>query len=292
MARASELRASWVDELLGRVEEAPLVERLDGLTTEAVQPLLSALGDRWKDLLHGRFLGHALHPVLSDLPIGFWTASVLADVLGMERTAGVMSAAGVAAAVPTALSGATDWSTTYGRDRRLGVVHGLLNTAGLGLQAMSLVSRIGGRSRAARTLSMAGWAVSGLSAYLGGELTFGRGVMVDHTAWITGPAEWTPVLPEAELADRTVQRVEVDGRGVLLYREAGEIHALEDTCTHAGCSLSGGEVESGVVTCPCHGSRFCLADGSVVRSPATHPQPRLMVRIHNGTIEVRGPDES
>jgi nitrite reductase/ring-hydroxylating ferredoxin subunit len=292
MPSPSDLRSSRLEHLMGMVQDAPLVGRLEQLATEATRPLLSLLGSQGRDVLHGRYLGHALHPALTDLPIGFWTASVLADRFEMDRAAGLMSAAGCISAVPAALSGITDWSVSDGRDRRLALVHGLLNTAGLGLQLLSLAVRVGGRRRAGRRLSVAGWAVSGLSAYIGGELAFGRGLMVDHTAWISGPEKWTPVLPDDELPQGGTRCVEVDGRRLLLHREGGQVRALEDACSHAGGPLSEGEIEAGVVTCPWHGSQFRVADGSVAGGPATHPQPRLQVRTRNGKIEVRGAERS
>ena len=130
--------------------------------------------------------------------------------------------------------------------------------------------------------------MSSAAAYLGGELVFGRGLMVDHTAWQAGPADWTPVLDDVALPDSTTRSVEVDGRRVLLARVGGRLSAIEEACSHAGGPLSEGTVEDGVVECPWHGSRFCLADGSLVRGPATFPQLRLETRVAGGRIEVRG----
>ena len=95
-------------------------------------------------------------------------------------------------------------------------------------------------------------------------------------------------MDEAQLPDGGTVGAVVDGRRVLLHRAGDEVHALDDTCSHAGGVLSRGEVEGCVVTCPLHGARFDLTDGHVVRGPAHHPQPVLPARVRNGWIEVRG----
>lgn len=288
-ARPYTMESSWPARLVGPLEEQTWLDKVGDQVMRLLDPLLKhERAPLVMDFLHGRWLGHALHPVLSDLPIGFWTASLLLDAFGASTSAGLVNAAGSAAAVATAASGVADWTATDGRERRLGLLHGLLNVAGLSLQLMSLGARIRFDRGAAVRLSAAGWTVSTLAAYLGGELVFGRGQMVSHDAWTAGPAVWTPVLPAAELADGQARGVEVAGRTVLVYREAGRVHAMEDACSHAGGPLHEGEIRDGLVTCPWHGSRFRLSDGSVRRGPATFPQLRLQARERAGQIEVRG----
>jgi nitrite reductase/ring-hydroxylating ferredoxin subunit len=153
---------------------------------------------------------------------------------------------------------------------------------------LSLSARLRRRKKSAMALSALGLSVSTLAAYLGGELVFGRGWMVNHDAWVSGPEDWTPVGAEGELNEGFIRRADVEGRGILLYKESGRIYAIEETCTHAGGPLSEGEVHDGVVTCPWHGSRFRLMDGAVCRGPATFSQPRLQTRIKGGQVEVRG----
>jgi nitrite reductase/ring-hydroxylating ferredoxin subunit/uncharacterized membrane protein len=283
------MESSWSAELIGPLEEQPWLDQVADYVMELAKPLLELPeAERVMDFLHGRWLGHALHPVLTDLPIGMWSGSLLLDVVGAHKSAGVLSAAGSAGAVGAVASGFADWSDTVGRDRRLGILHGLLNTAGLGLHMLSLSSRLRRRKKSAMALSALGLSVSSVAAYLGGELVFGRGWMVNHDAWVSGPEDWTPVAGEGELSEGSIRRAEVQGRGILLYKESGRIHAIEETCTHAGGPLSEGEVHDGVVTCPWHGSRFRLSDGAVCRGPATFSQPRLQTRIRSGQVEVRG----
>lgn len=287
--RLSTLENSWSSRVTGMFEDAGWLEGASETLMGWLQPLLSAPGaDRFKDLLHGRWLGHALHPVLTDAPIGFWLGAAVLDLVGEDFAAGLLSGAGSAAAVGTAVTGLADWTVTDGRERRLGLLHGLVNVGGLCLQVASLSARVRGRRRAAKTLSFAGLGVSTVAAYLGGELVFARGLMVNHDAWLAGPNEWTPVLPSAQLAEGATRRVDLPGHSVLVYRGGGRVYAMEDACAHAGGPLSEGEVKDGCVTCPWHGSQFRLTDGSVLRGPATFPQLRLQARERQGQIEVRG----
>lgn len=272
--------------LVGPLEEMPWLDRVGDRVTALLQPLLQApRAAGVKDVLHGRWLGHALHPVLTDLPIGFWTSAFVLDVAGAGRAARLLNAFACVSVAGTAAAGVADWTATDGRERRLGLLHGLLNTAGLGLQLVALCSR---HRRAYRAWSWTGFAVSSAAAYLGGELVFDRGVMVNHDAWVAGPAEWTAALPEAELPEGEMRPAQIGGRTILLSRENGVISAIEDSCTHAGGPLHEGGLVDGVVTCPWHGSRFRVADGTCMGGPATFRQLPLQTRVRKGRIEVRG----
>ena len=248
------------------------------------------------ELLHGgRWVGHPLHPALSDLPIGLWTGATVLDVVdssppprrGLDA-AGVLSAAGILAAGATAVTGLSDWTVSNDQDRRVGLFHGLLNTAALGLQCTALAARMTGHRGTARALGAASLTVTVGAAYLGGHLVFSKGVMVSRVAWATGPRRWTRALPETDLPDDAPAVAEVEGRQVMLYRHGGSLYALDNICSHAGGLLSRGPIADLTVTCPLHGSRFALADGCISRGPASQPQPVLNTRIRNSWIEVRG----
>ena len=282
--------AAWVDQL-GWLRT--LSDRLTGV--------LVPLRERHQDnlileLLHGgRWVGHPLHPALSDLPIGMWAGVTVLDALDRDpapRTgidaAGLLSAAGILAAGATAVTGLTDWTVSEDQDRRAGLFHGLLNTAALGLQCASLGTRVAGHRDTARALGAASLTVTAAAGYLGGHLVFARGVMVSRVAWSTGPRRWVRTLAEADLPDDTPTGVVAEDRQVLLYRRDGTLYAIDNVCSHAGGLLSRCPVEDLTATCPLHGSRFSLTDGSVLRGPANQPQPVLPTRIRNGWIEVRG----
>ena len=124
-------------------------------------------------------------------------------------------------------------------------------------------------------------------AYLGGHLSFGMGVDVNRTAWEQRPQQWTPVLADTELADGKLRKVDAGGAPVLLYRTAGTVYALDSTCSHMGGPLEEGTISDGCVICPWHGTTIRFADGSIMRGPASTPEPCYQTRIQNGRIEVR-----
>jgi len=288
---------AWHGDLVARLDRLGWLRSLsDGLIA-----VLGPARERHQDnivleLMHGgRWAGHPIHPALSDLPIGLWTGVMVLDAVDRDPAprreidaAGVLSAAGILASVATAVTGLSDWTVSNDEDRRVGLLHGLLNTVALGLQGASLGTRMAGHRSTARALAAASFTVTAGAGYLGGHLVFTKGVMVNRVAWATGPRRWTRALQEADLPDDSPTAVEAEGRQVLLYRHGGTLYALDNICSHAGGLLSRGTVADLTVTCPLHGARFALADGCVGRGPASQPQPVLPTRIRNGWIEVRG----
>jgi nitrite reductase/ring-hydroxylating ferredoxin subunit/uncharacterized membrane protein len=249
-----------------------------------------------RTVLHGTWLGHSLHAVLTDVPVGAWTAGMVLDALeltgdGVRRGRGdAVHAVGLAGAVGAAVTGLADWSHTSGPARRLGFVHAAANGLVATLFGASLVARARGHRRAGLLLSTVGYGGLLFSGWLGGELAYGHGVGVNRTALQPGgPEGWTDVLDEAELPEGAMRRVEADGMPVLLVRRGFRVHALADTCAHMGCSLSEGTLRDDVVTCACHGSQFRLSDGHAITGPATSGQPVLEARLAGGRIAVRRP---
>jgi nitrite reductase/ring-hydroxylating ferredoxin subunit/uncharacterized membrane protein len=292
---------TWHDDLVVWVDQLGWLRAVNDWLTAALVPFRERHQDNLAlELMHGgRWVGHPLHPALSDLPIGLWTGAMVLDITdrspdpgpgsrsGLDA-AGMLSAAGIVASCATALTGLSDWTVSNEQDRRVGLFHGLLNTVALGLQCASLGTRMTGHRSTARALGAASLTVTGAAAYLGGHLVFTKGVMVSRVGWTTGPRRWVRALQEADLPDDSPVGVEAEGRQILLYRHRGTLYALDNICSHAGGLLSRGAVADLTVTCPLHGSRFALADGSVGRGPAHQPQPVLRTRIRNGWIEVRG----
>jgi nitrite reductase/ring-hydroxylating ferredoxin subunit len=269
--------------------------------SDQLTALLAPIRERHQDnlvveLLHGgRWAGHPLHPALSDLPIGLWAGVVVLDAADRDPTprrglgaAGTLSAAGLLTAGATVLTGLGDWTVSNEQDRRVGLFHGILNTAALGLQGASLGTRMAGHRGAARAFAAASLTVTAAAGYLGGHLVFTKGVMVSRVAWNVGPRRWTRALQDADLPDESPTAIEAEGRQIMLYRHVGTLYAIDNICGHAGGLLSRGQVAELTVTCPLHGSRFALVDGCVRRGPASQPQPVLPTRVRNGWIEVRG----
>jgi nitrite reductase/ring-hydroxylating ferredoxin subunit/uncharacterized membrane protein len=277
--------------LVRRIEDFTALDKLAkpvaGLVGKAVQPRVI------RNLLSGTYLGHPAHPMLTDVPIGAWTMSALLDIAGgpeTEQAADLLVGAGILSAIPTAATGLNDWSDTIDEEQRIGAVHASANVAALSLYLASLLARRGGARGAGKVLGLAGFGVLVVGAYLGGHLSFAKGVNVNHTILEHHPQDWTTVLAEAELAEGELRRASVGEASVLLVRENGEIHALANTCSHAGGPLDEGELVEGCVICPWHGSTFRLSDGHIVRGPASAPQPTYQTRIRGGKIEVRALD--
>lgn len=251
-------------------------------------------GQKVANFLHGTWLGHPLHSVLTDVPIGSWTAALVLDAMdeisGREefgRGADAAVAVGIAGAVGSAVTGLTDWHKIDGQARRIGLTHGLMNATALACYTTSLVLRRRNARQAGRGFSLLGFAISSAAAYLGGHLVYSKQIGVDHTADQKMPDKFIAVLAESELAENTPLRVKAEGTPVLLVRQGGNIYAVAETCSHLGGPLSQGKLEGETVICPWHGSRFALSDGAVVDGPSTHPQPCFETRVRDGQIEVR-----
>jgi nitrite reductase/ring-hydroxylating ferredoxin subunit/uncharacterized membrane protein len=288
---------NWHGDLITRVDRLGWLRTLSDRMAAVLVPVRERHQDNLLlELMHGgRWVGHPIHPALSDLPIGLWAGVMVLDVVDRDPAprrgldaAGMLSAAGILAAGATAVTGITDWTVSEEQDRRVGLFHGILNTVALGLQGASLGTRVAGHRGTARALGAASLTVTAAAGYLGGHLVFTRGVMVNRVAWAVGPRRWARALPDAELPDDSPTAVEAEGRQVMLYRHDGSLYAIDNVCSHSGGLLSRGTVDGLTVTCPLHGARFALADGRVGRGPASQPQPVLPTRIRNGWIEVRG----
>lgn len=256
-----------------------------------------------KDALNGTWLGHSLHPVFTDVPLGSWTATMLLDLAWLrsedERMApgaDLTLAVGLVGAAGAAVTGATDWSDAYGTDRRVGFMHGLLNVGIAVTYIISLVLRLVGRRRAGIAVSTTGYLTSLFSAYLGGELVFAKGLGVNHTAWEGGSDDFVSVMDEADLTEGKLTRVDAAGIPAVLLKQARTIYAIGATCTHMAGPLDEGTVTQGnngpVVQCPWHGSRFCMNDGSVVNGPAVYAEPTFAVRVREGKIQLRRLDHA
>lgn len=283
--------APTVSRAVTAVEQTPLLD-------QPVQ-LLRTLVDRafgrqqLRDLLHGVPLGHPLHPMLTDVPIGTWTSAVVLDALpGTGAAAATLIAVGIAASAPAAASGLVDWSALHEQQMRVGLVHAAANTLALGLFTASLVRRVRRRRWSGKALSLLGLAATATGGYLGAHLSYRQAAGSNHAESVPHlfPAGWQPLGPLHELPERTLVRREVGGVPLLVFRSAGEVRVLADTCAHLAAPLSGGELVSvdgqDCVRCPWHGSTYRLSDGQVQHGPSTAPQPSLQTRLDGGTVEV------
>lgn len=271
-----------------RLEEAEVLDQparwLADVVHAATRPRLV------KNALSGTWLSHRFHPVMVPLPIGFWSGALLFDLIATRRSrwaADALVGAGIAAAVPTAAAGLSDWADAEPDGRRVGLVHASCNTLALLCYSASMAARLLGRRKAGVGLGVAGAVAISAGGYLGGHLSYVQQVGVEKKRFADGPEEWTPVLDAADLAEGAPRVVRAGDTDVLLLREGNRLHALWASCTHECGPLAEGHFADGNVTCPWHGSTFRLADGKVVRGPAAASQPVYETRVADGKIEVR-----
>lgn len=278
---------------LVRSVDNPAIDRVAEPLSKAVRAAYEVAGpggQQAKDAIHGVWLGHPLHPVLTDVPIGAWTTALALDAAGsgdpaMRRAATFAMGVGLAGAAGAAVTGLTDWSETGGRSRRIGLIHGLLNVTATTLFAAAFARRRSNSHSGGQACAWMGYAIALGAAYLGGDLVYGRRIGVTH-ADADLPEEFTPVLNSVDLPENSMVRAHAGETDLLLVRQHGGVCALLHNCAHLGGPLSEGTLKDGSVVCPWHGSEFALEDGRVLNGPSTHGQPCLEARERDGLIEV------
>ena len=281
------------DTALARLTDSPALDPIAEPLSQAVRRSYEAggrAGAQLKNAAHGVWLGHPLHPVFTDVPIGAWTTALALDAAaggdaGMEQAATFAIGVGLAGAVGAAVTGLTDWSETQGQSRRTGLVHGLLNIAATALMATAFVRRRR-NGEGGRACAWTGYGIAVASAYLGGNLVYDQRIGVTH-ATEDAPDDFVPAAPSDALGENQMICAHAGDARVLLVRQHGRVHALAHTCAHLGGPLSEGTLKEGSVVCPWHASEFRLEDGRVLNGPSTHDQPRYEVRERDGVIEVK-----
>jgi nitrite reductase/ring-hydroxylating ferredoxin subunit len=282
-----------------------ILDRLADVTAfdkviEPARRVVQAAPQGVKDLLHGTWLGHPLHPVLVHVPVGTWLSAGVLDVVPPLRPAAtVLIGTGVAAAVPASLAGAADWSEQEIGVRRLGALHAAANTAALGLYVGSLIARGAGRGGMGRALSYAGLGVASGSAAIGGHMSYAQASGASHavTAAQALTTDWIDLGPLDDLPEgRPVLRTGKGGSVAVplaAVRRGGRVDVFVGTCSHLSGPLYEGAVEDvrgrDCLVCPLHGSAFDLTDGSPRRGPAANRQEKLEVRMEAGRVMARLP---
>ncbi|WP_408649202.1 Rieske 2Fe-2S domain-containing protein [Streptomyces herbicida] len=245
-----------------------------------------------RDVLRGLWLGHPLHPVLVQMPIGAWSSAAFLDLFpGESRAARRLVAVGLASAGPAALAGWVDWAEQRPRQARVGLVHAAANITAVAVYAGSLLARANGRPMLGRALGFGGLSVATVGGVLGGHLAYRQAAGVNHAEAVSVLVEpgWHRIgtvddFPVGEPVRRTVDEVPL----VVVRDEDGRLNALADRCNHMDGPLHEGKVIEGCIECPWHGSRFRLEDGANVQGPATAPQPQFTCRgTSDGSVEVR-----
>jgi nitrite reductase/ring-hydroxylating ferredoxin subunit len=244
-----------------------------------------------KDLAHGRWLGHPLHAATTDIPIGALTVTVVLDLMNQRGAADIALVLGILFMVLSAVSGAADYTDTDGSAFLRATVHSVLMVAALVLYLVSLIMRSG--DPIDRTgpvvLSIVAYLVLTAGAYVGGDVVYVLGNMVDRHAFGGRGTKWQPLdLGDVkELPEGAPVKGKAGSNNILLVRQGKTIHAMHETCAHAGGPLSEGKIVDGCIECPWHGSRYRLTDARVVRGPSVYDQPRYEVRADGAGFEVR-----
>jgi nitrite reductase/ring-hydroxylating ferredoxin subunit/uncharacterized membrane protein len=281
-------------QMLKRLEQAKSLDPVSDKLQKTAMDLIRPQGLR--DLLHGTWLGHPLHPVLVQVPVGaFLSAAVMDLVPGGRKAATTLIGVGVASAPPAIAAGWTDWSEMKKDQRRVGLVHASANAVAVGLYIGSLAARLSGNTARGKALAFAGLSLAGAGAYLGGHIAYAQGGGMNHASPELNriPEEWQSVGSLAELPEGKPAVRRIDDVPILLYRTGDQVTAMIERCSHETGPLGEGEVvgsgAEACVVCPWHGSTFRLADGVVVHGPAANDQPVLRVRVTDGLVEVAQP---
>ncbi|MFI8519937.1 Rieske 2Fe-2S domain-containing protein [Streptomyces sp. NPDC085481] len=273
---------------MDRLENSPRADRLvDGMRGTVRKVPLGAS----RDVLHGRWLGHPVHPLLVQLPIGAWLSAAVLDLLpGQQRAARVLVGAGLAGVPAAAVAGWVDWAELRRPQQRVGLVHAAANVVGVSLYAASLIARCQGRYRRGRVWGFCGLAVTGATGAIGGHLAYRQAAGANHAEQVSVlvPPGWHPVAAFADLPPGRPRRGHVGEVAVVVVRTDDDtVRVLAERCSHMAGPLAEGEIVDGCVRCPWHGSTFRLTDGWNVTGPATAPQPAFDTRIIDGRVEAR-----
>ena len=238
-----------------------------------------------RDFLNGRWLGHPLHSVLTDAPVGILFLVIILDVLNLRGAADVALLVGVLAMLAAALAGAADYADTDGKARERATVHSTLMVVALIVYVVSLVVRTsGGDDRAAAVwTSIIGFLVLSAGAYVGGDVVYALGNMVNRHAFRGAGTKWIALEPAeldeaGDIPEGRPVKAKLGINTLALVRQGPTILALHDTCAHAGGPLSGGTLEDGALVCPWHFSKYRLSDGRTQRGPTVYDQPAYEVR--------------
>ncbi len=179
---------AWAVDGVRRIERSPALDGPRAALGAAADHLLSS--DRVDCALRGEWLGHALHPLLTDFPLGSWTSTTLLDLFGGRRSrpaaAGLLSF-GVATALPTVAAGVAEWRASPVEAQRVGTVHAAVNGTALALYASSLVARARRRQGLAVVTSVAGGLMATVGGYFGGHLSLVRKVGTADPRFGIGP---------------------------------------------------------------------------------------------------------
>jgi len=270
LIRLADAQALWAEPLGG------LVQRI----LKAIFGPIPAL----KSFLNGTWLGHPLHAALTDGPIGVLGMVVFFDILGLGLAATWSVAITILLMLAAAVTGLADYTDTDRLARQRATVHATLMVIAVVLLAVSLLLRWPSPdvvTTGAAILSAVAFAIVLYAAFVGGDVVYVLGNMVDRHAFRARASQWS-ALDVTEVPEGQLVRAKAGAQTLVMIRQGETVYALHDTCAHASCSLSKGTLVGGEVECDCHGSRYRLSDGHVTRGPSVYDQPAYEVRARDG----------
>jgi nitrite reductase/ring-hydroxylating ferredoxin subunit/uncharacterized membrane protein len=266
--------------------------------TGAIYRGLGGPGRLLQDLMNGSMLGHSLHGMLTDAVVGAVSAVLVLDAAAVFFGADVETATlvvlgfGALSAWGAALAGLTDHKDIDPGDaRNVATLHGLTNLTATVLYTVAFFVRLAGGVGAGRWIALVGFVLIAGGSFIGGHLVYKFGVMVNNNAFSRArrAKEFTAVMPAADLAEGTPTKAALGTTALVLVRRGDVVHALRETCSHAGGPLSEGHLDGDRITCPWHASVFRVSDGTVVHGPAGTRLTTYAARISDGQVEVQGP---
>lgn len=283
------------DSVIDRIERDDRISKLAGTLKSSAQQVV---GDGLvRDVLTGRWLGHPAHPAVVLAPLAGWFSGTLLDVVGgssARRSAQRLIGAGTLAALPAAATGVAEWLTTSKAEERVGTVHAALADTTTVMFATSWFLRTRRHHGAAVAVGLVGASLAGATAFMGGHLSYRRGVGVTTTAFQSGPEDWERLEVEADLSPSRAVRGVADGLPYAVIAGGDSDgtgrqlpHVLESRCSHRGGPLHEGKVVDGCLECPWHGARFDLETGQVRSGPAAAAQPVYDVLEADGSLSIR-----
>jgi nitrite reductase/ring-hydroxylating ferredoxin subunit/uncharacterized membrane protein len=291
-------------EFLKQILRLESAKGLDPLVGKADKLFSKVLASReLRDVLHGVPIGHPLHPVAVQVPIGAFTSTLILDLLpdavlpGGRRASTLFTGIGIASALPSILAGWADWLHLHEQQKRVGIVHAATNATAISFYTLSFIQRLRGKPASAKLLGFTGYAIISVGGYLGGHLSYRQAAGANHTEDVPHlfPQGWQTLGPLNELLDNELSRMDVAGQPLLVLRQGNTVRVLSNTCSHLSGPLDEGVLEGAhtddpCVSCPWHKSVFSLTTGEVVHGPATAPQPVFETRVTDGLVEVLLPD--
>jgi len=240
-----------------------------------------------RDLLNGRWLGHPLHSVLTDAPIGILFLVIVLDVLDLRTAADVALIVGILTMLAAAVAGVADYADTDGTARERATLHSTLMVVALLVYVVSLAVRGGGGEGADRAVavwtSVVAFLILAAGAYVGGDVVYALGNMVSRHAFRGAGTKWIALEPAehddaGNIPEGRPVKAKLGINTLALVRQGDTVLALHDQCAHAGGPLSQGTIEDGCLVCPWHGSKYRLTDGRARRGPTVYDQLAYEVR--------------